>query len=78
MGVRDAKDTATLGLVGIVGLFVVGTMIALIVLAFNGATGGEAVWAGLFSLMTAVLGAIGGYLGGTAVEARKHPPEGAE
>ena len=70
--IMDPKDRAALALVGFVGIFIVGSMIALVVMAFTGATGGENVWAGMFSLTTAILGGIGGYLGGTAVEARRH------
>ena len=68
---RSTSDTATLLLITFVGIFIVGSMIALIVLAFEGQPGGESVWAGLFSLSTAILGAVGGYLGGTAVEQRR-------
>jgi len=54
-------------------------MILLIIFAFNG-TGdgtGENVWSGLFSLTTAILGAVGGYLGGTTMEARKQQEQQA-
>lgn len=70
---RDPKDQVALGLLTIVGIFVGGTMIAMIALAFAGAgtgDGGERVWAGLFSLVTACLGALGGYLGGVATAGR--------
>lgn len=71
---RTTQDTAALMLVGFVGLFILGSLTTLIVLAFRGVGTGETganVWAGLFSLVTAILGAIGGYLGGRGVSARK-------
>lgn len=70
------KDKSALMLIGFIGFFIVASMILLIIFAFNG-TGdgtGENVWSGLFSLTTAILGAVGGYLGGTAVESRRHQP----
>ena len=74
----STKDKSALMLIGFIGIFILGSMILVVILAFQG-TGdstGENVWAGLFSLTTAILGAVGGYLGGTAMEARKHePPE---
>lgn len=71
MNERSTQDSAALLLIMMVGLFVVGTMIALVVLAFAGQTGGQAVWAGLFSLTTAILGVVGGYLGATSIEQQK-------
>jgi heme/copper-type cytochrome/quinol oxidase subunit 4 len=74
--VTSTKDKSALMLIGFIGFFIIGSMILLIIFAFTG-TGdgsGENVWAGLFSLTTAILGAVGGYLGGTAMEARKHEP----
>lgn len=73
---RSTKDTATLLLIGIVGLFILGSLVALIVAAFEGQPGGSNIWAGLFSLCTAILGAVGGYLGGQAVGSvrRSTPP----
>ena len=68
---RSTSDTATLLLITFVGIFILGSMTALVVLAFKGQPGGESVWAGLFSLCTAILGAVGGYLGGSAVEQQK-------
>jgi hypothetical protein len=73
---RSTTDTAALLLISIIGLFVVGTMIALIVLAFSGATGGESVWAGLFSLMTAALGGVAGYLSGTQIQQQRQRRNG--
>jgi len=73
--VTSTKDKSALMLIGFIGFFIVASMILLIIFAFNG-TGdgtGENVWSGLFSLTTAILGAVGGYLGGTTMEARKHP-----
>lgn len=72
----STKDKSALMLIGFIGFFIVASMVLLIIFAFQG-TGdgsGENVWSGLFSLTTAILGAVGGYLGGTAVEARKHQP----
>ena len=73
MNERNPKDTVAFGLLTIIGIFVGGSMLTMIILAFAGAgtgEGGERVWAGLFSLITACLGALGGYLGGVAVSQR--------
>jgi len=72
---RSTKDIAALSLIGFLGLFLVGSLVVVIFLAFTGAGGGEDLWSGLFALITAILGAIVGWLGGTAVEAQKHQPE---
>jgi len=72
-----ARDNAALAMVGIVGFFVVASMAVIIIFAFSGVPSGENIWAGLFSIITAILGAVGGYLGGQA-QARKRvsgPPE---
>lgn len=69
------KDRTAMALVGLVGVFIIGSMVLLIVFAFKG-TGdgsGENVWAGLFSLTTAILGAVAGWLGGSAVARRSNP-----
>jgi len=76
----STKDKSALMLIGFIGFFIVGSMIILIIFAFMG-TGdgsGENVWAGLFSLTTAILGAVGGYLGGSTMEARKQQDQQAE
>lgn len=73
---RSTTDTAALLMIGIVGFFIVATMTILIVLAFAGKPGGENVWAGMFSLCTALLGAVGGYLGGTTIEKQKRNGNG--
>lgn len=75
---RTATESAALMLIMIVGLFVFGSMVALIVLAFTGATGGESVWAGLFSLMTAALGCVVGVLGGSQYEQRRRTAAAAQ
>lgn len=71
------KDRTAMALVALVGVFIIGSMVLLVTMAFLG-TGdgeGERVWAGLFSLTTAILGAIAGWLGGSAAAARKPNPE---
>ena len=75
----STKDKSALMLIGFIGIFILGSMILVVILAFQG-TGdarGENVWAGLFSLTTAILGAVGGYLGGTTMEARKQQDQQA-
>lgn len=75
----NPKDRTIMALVGLVGVFVIGSMILLVIMAFLG-TGdgnGENVWAGLFSLTTAILGAVAGWLGGSAV-ARRTPEKTGE
>ena len=67
------REATALILVGIVGFFVVASMAVIILLAFQGIPSGENVWAGLFSIVTAILGGITGYIGGTA--RRPQPPE---
>ncbi len=67
------REATALILVGIVGFFVVASMAVVILLAFQGIPSGENVWAGLFSIVTAILGGITGYIGGTA--RRPSPPE---
>lgn len=74
---RSTTDTAALMLVGVVGFFVVASMVAIVVMAFAGVGAGENIWAGLFSLATAILGALAGYLGGQAVTTRKRNGNGA-
>ncbi len=66
------REATALILVGIVGFFVVASMLVIIVLAFQGVPSGENVWAGLFSIVTAILGGITGYITG----ATRRPPEG--
>ena len=66
------REATALILVGIVGFFVVASMAVIILLAFQGIPSGENVWAGLFSIVTAILGGITGYITGTA----RRPPEG--
>ena len=58
------RDSAALVLVGVVAFFVVGSMSVVIIFAFNGVPSGENIWAGMFSIVTAILGAVGGYLTG--------------
>lgn len=67
MEARKTQDTAALMLVGFVGIFIFGSLVILVIGAFVGYPADGKVWAGLFSLCTAILGAIGGYLGGQAV-----------
>ena len=66
------REATALILVGIVAFFVVASMLVVIVLAFQGVPSGENVWAGLFSIITAILGGITGYIGGNA---RRPQPE---
>ena len=77
MDARKPQDTAALLLVVILGVFVLGSMTALIVGAFMGLPGGKGVWSGLFSLATATLGAIGGWIGGQQVERNRRNGNGA-
>ena len=67
------REATALILVSIVGFFVVASMAVIILLAFQGIPSGENVWAGLFSIVTAILGGVTGYIGGTA--RRPQPPE---
>ena len=68
-----AQDRTALALVVIVGFFVVASMTVVVIFAFSGVPSGENIWAGLFSIITAILGGITGYLGGSA--RRPQPPE---
>ena len=67
------REATALILVGIVAFFVVASMFVIILFAFQGVPSGGNVWAGLFSIVTAILGGITGYIGGTA--RRPQPPE---
>ena len=67
------REATALILVSVVAFFVVASMAVIILLAFQGIPSGENVWAGLFSIVTAILGGITGYIGGTA--RRPQPPE---
>jgi hypothetical protein len=60
---RDSRETVALVLAGVVGLFVLGTLIVVFVLALNG-TGLPDVWTSLFGLVIAVMSALGGWLVG--------------
>lgn len=77
MSPPNARDNAALAMVGIVAFFVVASMAVIIIFAFSGVPSGENIWAGLFSIITAILGAVGGYLGGQAT-ARKRTPGSQE
>ena len=67
------RDTAALVLVGVVVFFVVTSMGVVIIFAFEGIPSGQNIWAGMFSIVTAILGAIGGYL--TRQAASRTPPK---
>jgi uncharacterized membrane protein len=71
---RDAREQIAIVLALTVAGFVMVSLIVLFVLALNG-NAPDDVWGALFALVTAVLGALAGYLGGTAMAARngKHP-----
>lgn len=73
-GVTKREATALI-LVSIVAFFVVASMVVIILFAFQGVPSGENVWAGLFSIVTAILGGVTGYLGGQAVGRRPAPPK---
>lgn len=66
------QDRIALIMAGVVGAFVLGSLAIILVLIFTGVAPGDNVWAGLFSMMTAILGALGGYFGGVAVEAKRN------
>ena len=68
------REATALILVSIVAFFVVASMAVVILLAFQGIPSGENVWAGLFSIVTAILGGITGYIGGQASGRRPQPP----
>src|SRR4029077_7760690 len=51
-----AQDRTALALVVIVGFFVVASMLVVVIFAFSGVPSGENIWAGLFSIITAILG----------------------
>ena len=70
------REAIALTLVSIVAFFVVASMAVVILLAFQGIPSGENVWAGLFSIVTAILGGVTGYIGGQASGRRQAPPEG--
>jgi hypothetical protein len=57
---RETKDTVALVLACTVAVFVFATLIAVFVLALRG-IGLPDVWAALFSLMTALMGALAGW-----------------
>jgi hypothetical protein len=66
-----ARDRVALLMAAVVGLFVLGSLAIILVLVFSGRAAGDNIWAGLFSMMTGLLGALGGYFGGVAVEAQR-------
>jgi hypothetical protein len=70
MSPRSTQDSVALLLAGTVAVFVLGTLIVVFALALMG-TGLPDVWTSLFGLVIAVLSAVGGYLGGKEIEARK-------
>lgn len=61
----EPKDRVAIMLACTVGIFVAISTIGFFFLAYAGLNVGKG-WAGLFSLMTAILGALAGWLGGTA------------
>lgn len=66
---RAAKEIAALMLTGFVGIFIVGSLVIAAALAFGPTDStGEKVWSGLFALTTAIVGAVGGWIGGTITE----------
>lgn len=72
-----ARDQVAMLMAGIVGIFVVGSLAIILVLVFTGVAPGDNIWAGLFSMMTAILGGVGGYMGGVAMEAKRNAAEAA-
>lgn len=66
---RDARESVAMLMALAIGIFLVASLIALFVLALNGVEVGD-IWGALFALATAILGALGGWLAGTA----KRPP----
>lgn len=59
----NAKDNVAYALAGIVGLFVVGTLIIVFILALNGVALPD-TWTSLFGLIVAIMSALGGWLVG--------------
>lgn len=70
---RDTDDEVALILVVVVGVFVVVSLALLIGLAFVGKPSANG-WSGLLTLLTATVGAVGGWWAGKAVR-RRDPPE---
>jgi hypothetical protein len=58
---RTSRDQVALMLAALVALFVVGTLLAVFVLALND-VGLPDVWTSLFGLVIAIMSALGGWL----------------
>lgn len=63
------RDRVVLWIVGIVGVFVIFSLLAQFLLVYSGRiTGDEGVWRPLFDLMAILVGAVAGYIGGVEVQ----------
>jgi hypothetical protein len=69
----NAKDNVAYALAGIVGLFVVGTLLVIFTLALRGTALPE-IWDALFGLVIAIMSALGGWLIGK--NSNDTPPPG--
>jgi hypothetical protein len=72
---RDPKDNVAYALAGIVGVFVMSTLLIIFVLALRG-TGLPDVWDALFGLVIALASALGGWLLGKNSNDKQTPPSG--
>jgi hypothetical protein len=75
--VREARDSVALVLGVTIGVFVLATLLVVFVLALNG-IGLPEVWTSLFGLVVAIVSALGGWLGGSAVTEKKYANGGPE
>lgn len=74
---REARDSVAMLLATAVGIFVLGTLVVVFVLALNG-VGLPDVWNSLFGLVVAIMSALGGYLAGSSMTEKKYGNGGPE
>jgi Na+/glutamate symporter len=75
--VREAKDSVAMYLAVTVGIFVLGTLVVVFVLALRG-VGLPDVWNSLFGLVVSIVSALGGFLAGQAVTEKRYSNGGPE
>jgi hypothetical protein len=77
---RDAKEVVAFALAVVVGVFVLGTLLIVFILALNGIALPD-TWTSLFGLVVAIMSALGGWLlgrnsNGSSEDPPTHPRKG--
>lgn len=70
--VREARDSIAMMLAIVIGVFLVMSLIGVFILALNNEAPTN-LWAALFSLATAAMGGVTGYLAASTQAAMKRP-----